>query len=115
LVALDQRSEERRHASTGKVLRQVTMSLDGVVAGPDDAMDWVFSYERPTPAGEEVIETTSAIPAGGEGSPACRCWWHWTEQALPPAVGASHQQCLRGRDRDAKEAILPGRRWRDAL
>lgn len=67
------------------------MSLDGVIAGPDDAMDWVFSYERPTPAGEEVIETTSAILAGGEGSPACRCWWHWTEQALPPAVGASHQ------------------------
>ncbi len=26
----------------GKVLWHVTMSLDGFIAGPDDAMEWAF-------------------------------------------------------------------------
>jgi hypothetical protein len=26
----------------GKVVWHVTMSLDGFIAGPDDALDWVF-------------------------------------------------------------------------
>jgi hypothetical protein len=26
------------------VVWHVTMSLDGFIAGPDDAMDWVFDY-----------------------------------------------------------------------
>ena len=25
------------------------MSLDGFIAGPDDAMDWVFGYDDPNP------------------------------------------------------------------
>jgi dihydrofolate reductase len=40
------------------------MSLDGFIAGPDDAMDWVFQYPGPSPVGVEVIETTGAILAG---------------------------------------------------
>ena len=48
----------------GKVLWHVTMSLDGFITGPDDAMDWVFSYKGTTPAGNEVIRTTGAILAG---------------------------------------------------
>jgi hypothetical protein len=28
----------------GKVFWHVTMSLDGFIAGPNDAMDWVFGY-----------------------------------------------------------------------
>jgi len=36
------------------------MSLDGFIAGPGDAMDWVFANA----AVEEVIQTTGAILAG---------------------------------------------------
>jgi hypothetical protein len=31
----------------GKVFWHVTMSLDGSIAGPNDAMDWVFGYVPP--------------------------------------------------------------------
>ena len=50
----------------GKVLYHVTMSLDGFIAGPGDAMDWVFNVPgaTPTQAGAEVIRTTGAILAG---------------------------------------------------
>jgi dihydrofolate reductase len=47
------------------VLWHVSMSLDGFIAGPDDAMDWVFEYPPgPNPVVEEVIRTTGAILAG---------------------------------------------------
>src|SRR5262245_55875102 len=43
----------------------VTMSLDGFVAGPDDAMDWVFDYwGGPNDTASEVIATTGAIIIG---------------------------------------------------
>ncbi len=59
----------------GKVLVDVTMSLDGFIAGPDDAMDWVFEYhgsgiadpDAPNTANaavEEVIASTGAVLAG---------------------------------------------------
>jgi dihydrofolate reductase len=48
----------------GKVLWTVTMSLDGFIAGPDDAMDWVFRYVGPNSAVDEVIQTTGAVLAG---------------------------------------------------
>ena len=35
----------------GKVLWNVTMSLDGFTAGREDAMDWVFGY-APLDSGE---------------------------------------------------------------
>jgi len=48
-----------------KVLWHVTMSVDGFIAGPDDAMDWALQYpSEPNPAVEEVIQTTGAILAG---------------------------------------------------
>jgi dihydrofolate reductase len=40
------------------------MSLDGFIAGPDDAMDWVFEYDEPSPIVDEIIKTTGAILAG---------------------------------------------------
>jgi len=48
------------------VVWHVTMSLDGFIAGPDDAMDWVFDYfaERSNDTAREVIETTGAIIMG---------------------------------------------------
>lgn len=48
----------------GKVIWNFTMSLDGFIAGPDDAMDWVFRYDGPNPAVDEVIESTGSVLAG---------------------------------------------------
>ncbi|HMF81640.1 MAG TPA: dihydrofolate reductase family protein [Acidimicrobiia bacterium] len=54
----------------------VTMSLDGFIAGPDDAMDWVVKHwsdnghgvrdirVEKSPVAEEVVQTTGAILAG---------------------------------------------------
>jgi dihydrofolate reductase len=41
-----------------------TMSLDGFIAGPDDAMDWVFRYDYPDSLIAGIIESTGAILAG---------------------------------------------------
>ena len=48
------------------VVWHVTMSLDGFIAGPDDAMDWVFDYfsEGTNETAGEVIEATGAIIMG---------------------------------------------------
>jgi dihydrofolate reductase len=40
------------------------MSLDGFIAGPDDAMDWAFDFTDHSPAGDEVIATAGAILTG---------------------------------------------------
>src|ERR1700704_3383308 len=48
----------------GLVLWHTTMSLDGFIAGPDDAMEWVFEYPSPNETVAEAIETTGAIVAG---------------------------------------------------
>jgi dihydrofolate reductase len=53
-----------RGMSAGIVRWHVTMSLDGFIAGPDDAMDWVFEHAEPNPAVDDVIRTTGAILAG---------------------------------------------------
>ena len=51
----------------GTVLWHTTMSLDGFIAGPDDAMDWAFGNGRPGPIAEQVIEATGAVLAGRRG------------------------------------------------
>jgi RimJ/RimL family protein N-acetyltransferase/dihydrofolate reductase len=48
----------------GKVVWSATMSLDGFIAGPGDAMDWVFAYPGPNPVVDEIIRTTGAVLAG---------------------------------------------------
>lgn len=48
----------------GVLLWHTTMSLDGFIAGPDDAMDWIFEYEGRSSTVDEVIETTGALLAG---------------------------------------------------
>lgn len=50
-------------AGNGLVLVHRSMSLDGFVAGPDHAMDWVFGYLAPDDF-PEVITATGAILAG---------------------------------------------------
>lgn len=79
-----------------------TMSLDGFIAGPDDAMDWVFKYDYPDSLVGEVIESTGAILAGrntfeagrkaGQPEEATEAFggaWHGPQFVLthrPPAV-----------------------------
>ena len=48
----------------GIVLYHTAMSLDGFIAGPADAMDWVFKHDGPNPVVDEVIRTTGALLAG---------------------------------------------------
>ncbi len=53
----------------GKVLWHVSMSLDGFIAGPNDAMDWALERATvPSAEAEVVIASTGAILAG-------RRWW----------------------------------------
>jgi dihydrofolate reductase len=52
---------------SGRVLWHVTMSLDGFIAGPEDAMDWAFGHGKPGPVAQEVIDATGAILAGRRG------------------------------------------------
>ena len=54
----------KQEHEAGSVLWHVTMSLDGFIAGPHDAMDWVFDYTEPTDAASEVIRTTGALLVG---------------------------------------------------
>jgi dihydrofolate reductase len=47
-----------------KVVWHVTMSLDGFIAGPDDAMDWAFKFSGPIRIADDVMNATGAILAG---------------------------------------------------
>jgi len=47
-----------------KVLWHVTMSLDGFIAGPGDAMDWAFGYDTPSAMADEAMKAPGAILAG---------------------------------------------------
>jgi dihydrofolate reductase len=50
-------------SDTGTVIVHRTMSLDGFIAGPGDAMEWVFGYVAPDEF-PEMITATGAILAG---------------------------------------------------
>lgn len=56
----------------GKILWHVTMSVDGFIAGPGDAMDWVFRHAGPNPVAEAVSGTIGAVLAGRRGYDASR-------------------------------------------
>jgi dihydrofolate reductase len=46
----------------GEVLWDATMSLDGFIAGPGDAVDWVLTHDsRPNADVEEVLRTLGAM------------------------------------------------------
>jgi hypothetical protein len=63
-IAYEPEQSRGVHGMVGRVLVHATMSLDGFIAGPDDAMDWVFEYVEPSAANDEVIKTTGAMPGG---------------------------------------------------
>ena len=51
------------NAGLGKVVVNRAVSLDGFIAGPDHAMDWVFEYLRDNPF-PEVMRATGAMLVG---------------------------------------------------
>lgn len=48
----------------GKVLWHFCMSLDGYVAGPDHAMDWMTDFSNRPGLVDEYVSTTGAVLAG---------------------------------------------------
>jgi dihydrofolate reductase len=50
-------------AALGKVVVNRAMSLDGFIAGPDHAMDWIFEFLRDDPF-PEVMQATGAMLVG---------------------------------------------------
>jgi dihydrofolate reductase len=50
-------------AANGKVVINRSMSLDGFIAGPDDAMSWVFDFMAPD-AFPEIAAATGAMLVG---------------------------------------------------
>jgi len=56
-----------------KILWHATISPDGIVADPDDAMERVSEYPEPNASVEEVMQTTGPAPDGSpDGSSECR-------------------------------------------
>jgi len=53
--------------AAAKVLWHFTMSLDGFVAGPDHAMDWVTGFSVRPGLIAEYVRTTGAVLAGRAG------------------------------------------------
>lgn len=48
----------------GEVIWHVTMSLDGFIAGPDDAMEWAFETGGRSATADDVMSKTGAIVGG---------------------------------------------------
>ncbi|MFI6366873.1 dihydrofolate reductase family protein [Nocardia sp. NPDC050630] len=51
----------------GKVLWHFTMSLDGFVAGPNHAMDWMTGFSFRPQLAAEYVATTGAVLGGRDG------------------------------------------------
>lgn len=101
--------------AAGKVLWHFTMSLDGFVAGPDHAMDWMTGFTARPGLVAEYLETTGAVLGGRAGwdvDPQSRPYggaWqgplfiltHHPEDAAP-AAGVTFLNC------DVAEAVRIG-------
>ena len=62
-----QMADTDRQTAGGKVLWHFTMSLDGFVAGPNHAMDWMTGISFRPGLIEEHAETTGAVQGGRDG------------------------------------------------
>ena len=76
---------------TGKVVVNRSMSLDGFIAGPGDAMDWVFDFLAPDDFPEIAAATGAMLIGRTEGTsvPAPPAW-------APAASGDTLQGTGRG-------------------
>ena len=75
-------------ATGGKVLWHFTMSLDGFVAGPNHAMDWMTGISFRPGLVEEYVETTGAVLGGRDGWDA-----YPTPAASTAAPGRGRSSC----------------------
>ncbi|GGD42825.1 deaminase [Microbacterium faecale] len=58
-------AQQVRHDSArGIVLLHASVSLDGFIAGPEHEQEWIFELSEPSPAMDEVMETTGAFLGG---------------------------------------------------
>ncbi|MER6209590.1 dihydrofolate reductase family protein [Streptomyces sp. NPDC001642] len=62
-----QLADTERQTAAGKVLWHFTMSLDGFVAGPGHAMDWMTGFSFRPGLVEEYVATTGAVLGGRDG------------------------------------------------
>ena len=62
-----QMADTKPQTAGGKVLWHFTMSLDGFVAGPNHAMDWMTGISHRPGLIEEYTETTGAVLGGRDG------------------------------------------------
>ena len=62
-----QMADTKPQTAGGKVLWHFTMSLDGFVAGPNHAMDWMTGISHRPGLVEEYAETTGAVLGGRDG------------------------------------------------
>ena len=62
-----QLAHPERQTAAGKVLWHFSMSLDGFVAGPNHAMDWLAGVSDQPGVTEEYAETTGAVLGGRNG------------------------------------------------
>ena len=60
-------ADTERQTAAGKVLLHFTMSLDGFVAGPGHAMDWMTGFSVRPGLIEEYVQTTGAVLGGRDG------------------------------------------------
>lgn len=60
-------SDTEPQTASGKVLWHFTMSLDGFVAGPEHAMDWLTGFTVRPGLIDEYVTTTGAILGGRSG------------------------------------------------
>jgi dihydrofolate reductase len=60
-------ADTERQTAGGKVLWHFTMSLDGFVAGPNHAMEWMTGISFRPGLVEEYAETTGAVLGGRNG------------------------------------------------
>ena len=98
--------DDGRTATSGSVtivLWNTAMSLDGCIAGPEDAMDWVFRFADPGRHADEILRSTGAILAGRRSFDVGRKPGELPE-ARKPFGGASHR--LRDRRRSWRPRAL---------
>jgi dihydrofolate reductase len=60
-------ADTKRQTAGGKVLWHFTMSLDGFVAGPNHAMDWMTGTSFRLGLAQEYAEMTGAVLGGRDG------------------------------------------------
>jgi dihydrofolate reductase len=70
-------ADTERQTAAGKVLWHFTMSLDGFVARPGHAMDWMGGVSFRPGLVQEYVETTGAVLAGRDG------WEHAVDGSRP--------------------------------